>query len=110
MSKPLKGVLAAVALVTAAAIAYGAGSGENDALSVTSAKISLIQATTAAEQHVHGKAARAEYEKSKGKWVFDVEVVSGAKVFDVKVDANSGTVLGATEDKTDHDDEHDAKD
>ena len=41
------------------------------------------QAITVAEQHVHGRASRAEYEHTKTGWAYDVEVVSGAKVFDV---------------------------
>lgn len=51
--------------------------------------------------------SRAEYEKSQQGWAYDVEVVSGAKVFDVKVDADKGTVISAAEDKADRDDDHD---
>jgi uncharacterized membrane protein YkoI len=83
---------------------------ENDALSVTRAKVALPQAVAAAEQHANGKASRAEYENSTLGWVYDVEVVSGAKVFDVKVDAVKGTVISSTEDNADHDDAHDNKD
>lgn len=36
---------------------------------------------------------------------FDVEVVNGRKVMDVKVDPTSGQVILATEDKADHDDD-----
>jgi uncharacterized membrane protein YkoI len=39
-----------------------------------------------------------------------VEVVSGAKVFDVRVDADKGTVISSAEDKADHDDDHDKQD
>ena len=95
---------------TAIASAYAAISTENDALVIESAKISMTQAITAAEQHVGGKAARAEYERQKGQSVFDVEVVKGNKVMDVKVDSTSGKVISATEDKTDKDDEHDKAD
>ncbi len=56
------------------------------------------------------KASRAEYENSKQGWVYDVEVVSGAKVFDVRVDADKGTVISSAEDKADHDDDHDKRD
>jgi uncharacterized membrane protein YkoI len=103
--------LAVLAAFSAAAIgsAYAAKSVENDALAVAGAKIGITQAVTAAEQHVGGKASRAEYERHKGQWVFDVEVVKDQKVMDVKVDPTSGKVLAATEDKTDHDD-HDQED
>lgn len=94
-----------------AASAYSASqTSENDAAAISGAKITLSQAISAAEQHVQGKAARAELEHSKGKLVFDVEVVNGAKTFDVKVDPEKGTVLASTEDKTEHDDGNDQDD
>lgn len=104
--------LAALAALSTTAIgsAYAAKAMENDALAVESAKISLIQAVTAAEQHVGGKASRAEFEKHKGHWVFDVEVVTSKKVMDVKIDPANGKVIAATEDKVDHDDKRDAED
>jgi uncharacterized membrane protein YkoI len=107
-----KHYLTAIAVLSATAIgsAYAAKSAENDAFAVESAQIGLSQAVTAAEQHAGGKASRAEYEKSKGRWVFDVEVVAGKKVLDIKVDATTGTVLAMTDDKADTDDEHDAED
>jgi uncharacterized membrane protein YkoI len=111
MTKVKKLSLVAVALAVAGSVAFAAvGNMENDALSIATAKTSLGQAVTAAEQHAGGKATRAEYENSKQGWVFDVEVVNGAKVFDVKVDADKGTVISSAEDKADRDDEHDAKD
>lgn len=104
--------MAALAALTATAIgsAYAAKPVENDALAITGAKIGMTQAVTAAEQHVGGKASRAEYERHKGQWVFDVEVVKDKKVMDVKVDPTSGSVIAATEDKTEHDDHHDKDD
>lgn len=101
----------AIAIATTGAVAYAAKGGmENDALAITKAKIPLTQAITVAEQHANGKASRAEYENSKQGWVYDVEVVSGAKVFDVRVDADKGTVISSAEDKADHDDDHDKQD
>lgn len=90
--------------------AYAAKSVENDALAIAGAKISMTQAIAAAEQHVGGKASKAEYEQHRGQWVFDVEVVKDKKVMDVKVDPTSGKVIAATEDRTDHDDNHDKAD
>jgi uncharacterized membrane protein YkoI len=103
---------AAFAALSATAIggAYAAKSSENDALAIATAKIGLAQAVTAAEGHVGGKASRAEYERHKGAWVFDVEVVKGNSVMDVVVDAGSGKVISAVEDKADQDDEHDKED
>ncbi len=104
---------AAFVSLTAIAIgsaAYAAKSAENDALDRSGATIGLTQAITAAEQHVGGKASKAEYERHKGQWVFDVEVVKDKQVMDVTVDATSGKVIAAIEDKADHDDGHDKAD
>ena len=50
------------------------------ARSLASGKSTAILLGNFAEQHANGKASRAEYENSKQGWVYDVEVVSGAKV------------------------------
>ncbi len=96
--------------VVALGSAYASGMQENDALNITSAKIGLGQAVSAAEQHVGGKASRAEYEQHNGKWVYDVEVVKGKEVMDVKVDPASARIVAASKDETDHDDGHDKAD
>ena len=107
MNRYSKLSLLAAAIAAAGTVAYAAQGGmEDDAIAITKAKISLAQAVTTAEQHANGRASRAEYENSKSGWVYDVEVVSGAKVFDVKVDADKGTVISSAEDKADHDDDH----
>jgi uncharacterized membrane protein YkoI len=91
---------------TAMGSAYASNVMENDAMAIQTAKIGLTQAVAVAEQHVVGKASRAEFEKNKGQWVYDVEVVGDKKVMDVKVDPESGKVFAATEDKADkHDKE-----
>ena len=111
MNRYSKFSLLAAVIAAAGTVAYAAQGGmENDALAITKAKIPLAQAVTTAEQHANGKAARAEYENSKHGWVYDVEVVSGVKVFDVKVDADKGTVISSAEDKADGDDDHDKQD
>lgn len=102
--------LLAVALTAVGNFANAATSTENDAMAIAKAKIPLAQAVTAAEQHANGKAARAEYENSRQGWVYDVEIVSGAKIFDVKVDADKGTVVSSAQDTADRDDEHDKPD
>ncbi len=102
-------ILAAV-LATGGVAAYAANAVQNDAMAMTQAKISLTQAITAAEQHTGGKASKAEFEKTKMGWAYDVEVVNGVKVFDVRVDTDKGTVISSAEDKADQDDEHDQAD
>ncbi|MDB5763889.1 MAG: putative exported protein [Herminiimonas sp.] len=111
MSRYSKLSLLAVALGAAGSVAYAAKTIENDAAAIAKARISLVQAVTAAEQHVNGKAAKAEFEHSKQHgWVYDIEVVSGSKVFDVKIDPEKGAVIASTEDKADHDDGRDEQD
>ncbi|GEM_PF-603036 len=53
----------------------------NDALNVTSAKTTLPQAISAAEQKVGGTAAKAAYKHKKGQ--YKVEVVKDTEVYDV---------------------------
>lgn len=110
MTRYKKISLLTLALATVGTVAYAAKSMENDALAIVNAKIPLAQAVTAAEQHANGKATHAEYEHSKQGWVYDVEVVNGAKVFDVRVDPDKGTVISSVEDTADHDDDHDKQD
>lgn len=92
----------AATLATAGAVAFAArGAAENDALAVLQAKVSLTQAIAAAEQHAGGKAAKAEFEHSRQGPVYEVEVVAGTKVFDIKVNADKGSVISSVEDKID---------
>ena len=99
----LSAIAVAVAMAASGAVAYAAGGGqENDALAIANARISLTQAVAAAEQHANGKATHAEFEHSRQGWIYEVEVVSGAKVFDIKVDAEKGTVIASQEDRADH--------
>ena len=111
MYRTTKLSLLAIAIAATGAVAYAAnGATENDALTMGKAKIPLTQAIAIAEQHASGKASRAEYENTRQGWVYDVEVVSGAKVFDVRIDADKGTVISSAEDNADGDDEHDKRD
>ena len=99
--------LSLLALAVLSGVAIAAKNMENDAIGKTIGKatISLAQAATAAEQHVNGRAVRAEFENSRQGWIYDVEVVSGAKVFDVRIDAEKGSVISSAEDAEDRDDQ-----
>jgi uncharacterized membrane protein YkoI len=105
-----KSMALAAVLAAAGTIAFGAQGDENDALGVMNAKVSLVDAVNVAQRQASGRAARAEYEHSKQGWVYDVEVVSGSRVFDVRVDASTGTVISSVEDKADRDDDKDKED
>ena len=107
MYRYTKTALIAVVLGSLGTASFAAREMHNDALALKQANIGLIQAVTAAEEDVHGKAARAEFEKTSAGWAWDVEVVQGTKVFDVRVDASNGTVVSSVPDKIDRHDRHD---
>jgi uncharacterized membrane protein YkoI len=83
---------------------------DNDALAISQAKVGLADAVAAAEQLVGGTASKAEYESFHGQKFFDVEVVKGQDVSDVKVGAEDGKVISVTADQADHDDSGDRED
>jgi uncharacterized membrane protein YkoI len=93
--------LVVVIALGAGAAAFAAQNGENDAVGIRNAKLSLVDAVGIAQRHASGQASRAEFENTKQGWVYDIEVVSGRKVLDVRVDATKGTVLSSSEDKSD---------
>ncbi len=102
-----KAVIAATILALGAGTAAYAKNNGNDAVSdLAQAKVTLVQAVAAAEQHAGGRATKAELERHKGKLAFEVEVVKGAAVSNVMVDAADGKVLAASADRDDHDGEH----
>ncbi len=102
--------LIAVTLAATGIGAYAAKNMENESATLAQAKVSIVQAIATAEQHANGKATRAELEQSKAGLTFDVEVLSGTKVFDVKVDADKGTVISSAEDKADREGDEDNQD
>jgi uncharacterized membrane protein YkoI len=102
--------LIAITLAATGIGAYAAKAMENEAAALAQAKVSISQAIATAEQHTNGKATRAELEQSKVGLTYDVEVVSGAKVFDVKVDADKGSVISSAEDKANHENGEDRPD
>jgi uncharacterized membrane protein YkoI len=100
--------IAAFAAAVGTACADNAKKPDNDAAAIANARISLVTAITTAEQHVQGKAVRAEYERRKdGQWVYEIEVAGPSGVFDVKIDADKGTVIASTADKVDADGDKD---
>ncbi|MFO1291891.1 MAG: PepSY domain-containing protein [Rubrivivax sp.] len=102
MNRNITLAVAAFAFAATAAVAYAAKAAvENDALAAAQAKVTLVQAIAAAEQHAGGKATKAEYEHAKQGSFYEVEVMAGSKVFDVRVDADKGTVVSSTEDRND---------
>lgn len=105
MNRTQKLSILAATLAGAGGIAWAATAVvAHEELAINNSKVSLVQAVSAAEQHVKGKASSAEYERAGTGWQFEVEVVKGDKVYDVTVDADKGTVISAQEDRPDTDD------
>jgi uncharacterized membrane protein YkoI len=98
-------LILAAGVATAGGLAYAkqSGTAENDAISdLAKAKITLVQAVSAAEAQAGGRATKAELDDERGTVVFDVEVVTpDNKVFDVKVDAADGKVISSKLDQAD---------
>ncbi len=74
---------------------------QDEGAALAHAKVSLVQAVTAAEQDVQGKAVRAELEEEHGKWIYEVEVVNGNAVTNMKVDSLDGKILSRKADRED---------
>jgi uncharacterized membrane protein YkoI len=97
-------LIMAASVATAGGLVYAQQSGvtQNDAMTdLAKTGISLVQAVTTAEQHVGGKASRAELENENGRLVYGIEVADNAKTVDVKIDAVNGTVVSAQVDQAD---------
>ncbi len=78
-----KTYLKALVLLSAAAAVgcvVSAKSGQHGALAISNSRADPRQAVTAAGQHT-GNVSRTEYERPKGRWVFDAKAVKGAPVW-----------------------------
>lgn len=72
------------------------------------ATVTREQARATALRQVPGEVQEEEIEKENGKlvWAFDIKDANG-KIFDVKVDAKTGAILSADEDKEEDGDKSD---
>lgn len=77
---------------------------------ISAAKLSMAKVVEAATAKVPGKASRANFLLKKGKAVAEVIVVKEGKLFEVKVDAVTGSVIKVEEDDDDDDDADDDDD
>lgn len=91
----------AFAVLMVTAFATNALADSDDIKAAAEAKISLVQAINAAEKHQGGKAIDASIDDDSFSPTYEVSVVKDAKLYDVRVDAVNGSVLGSREDKDD---------
>jgi uncharacterized membrane protein YkoI len=74
---------------------------------IGASKITLAKAVAAATEKVAGKATRVNFGLKKGKAVAEVLVFKDGKLFEVKLDAVTGSVLKVEEDDDDDDGDDD---
>lgn len=73
----------------------------DDIKAASEAKISLVKAIETAEAHQGGRAIDASIDDDSFSPTYEVSVLKDNREYDVRVDAVSGGVLGAREDKDD---------
>ena len=90
----------AVAVVTALGIAtVSFAVGDNDAVAELAAtKVSLLEAVAAAQTQSGGRATQAELETEDGVALYEIELVVGNKVKQLKVNAVTGAVVASEAD------------
>lgn len=77
---------------------------DSDSAQLPQAAVSLNQAIGAAVQKTGGVAKEAEWENENGQTYYKVETVANGQEYDVKIDAQNGSVMSAQIDKDgDHD-------
>jgi len=95
MKSTLKTLLAATAL---AAFATPALADRGDIRALQGAKISLGDAIAAAEKHQGGRAYEASIDDDSFEPTYEVGIIKDDRVYDVRINAVDGSVIGARED------------
>ncbi|KCZ55084.1 hypothetical protein HY29_02415 [Hyphomonas beringensis] len=96
----MKKTLAAAVVLGGAATGF-AHADREDARAMEAAKITLIEAIQAAETHQGGKAFEAQIEDDSFTPEYEVNILADGKVYDVRVNAETGDVIGSREDLDD---------
>ena len=102
LRNPLTSILVAVFLATGCVASHAGDHIENDSSSINHAKIPMTQAISSAEKQVGGRVVKAKYFRNDNAGVYEIEIASGIKAFDVKVDANNGNIISSTEETPDY--------
>lgn len=105
--------IAVAGTVALSSLAFAASKGpENSELpaiqaNIAAAGVDLSRAIGAAEAHTQGRAIKAELDDENGQSAYEVEVLKGDQLLDVKVDSRDGRILSAMVDQADHEDGND---
>lgn len=99
-------VISGLTLTGATMLVQAKNSSTNDALSVNKSSITLEKAVSIAQKAVMGTPAKAEFSTDDGTAIWEVEIVDkNQQVYDIEIDAMTGTVLKHVTDEDDDDDD-----
>lgn len=101
MTIPLKPIALAAALTGAGLVAIPAFADRDEIRAMQDAKVSLIEAIQAAEASEGGKAYEASIDDDSFRPEYEVTILRDDRVYDVRVNAETGEVIGAREDLDD---------
>lgn len=82
---------------------------DSDSAQLQQTGVSLHQAISAAVAKTGGVAKEAEWENENGQSYYKVETIANGQEYDVKIDAQNGSVMSAQIDKDDDHDHHDMR-
>lgn len=94
-------LVATAALIAFSLPAFASHEAAEYANLLSKAKISLVDAISAAQSHTRGTAVNAELDRKRGKAVFEVDVLSGNRLLEVRLDAVTGNIIDVREDLND---------
>ena len=69
-----------------------------DAEKVATVKIDMVQALQTVQRQSTGRVVSAELEEDDDKLVYEIEIMRGSKIMEVKVDAFTGAIIEREED------------
>ena len=99
--------LVATALLSATAFAAMAGTLHDELPAIKAAveasRISLSQATLLAEAAGPGKAIHAKLSIDPARAAYDVEILTGESLLDIKIDSRTGALISSSRDTPDRD-------
>lgn len=111
--RTMQTILAATALLGATLFAAIPGTAQDELSAIDAAfetsRISLSRAIVLAEASGHGKAVHAKLSTNPGKPAYDVEILTGGSLLDIRIDSRTGILISSTRDMPDRDadDTHD---
>ncbi|MGH8489239.1 MAG: PepSY domain-containing protein [Gammaproteobacteria bacterium] len=101
MKSYLKKPVFAAMCISGILVAGAANADRDDIRALTDAKITLIQAIQAAESAEGGQAFDASIDDDSFRPEYEVNIVRDGRVYEMRIDAVAGEVIGTREDRDD---------